>query len=251
MKLLELLHVEPKLGTLSPREKIALFSWYLQTHGSMDVVTTGKVRECFAKLSLVEPNVTLYLQRMSKTSPKELIAVRGGYKLEGNLRRRMDEKYGQHPTVIMVQNLLAELPNKVPNIAEKVFLKETLNCYRVQAFRAAVVMAWNLAFDHLQRWVLADAGRLAKFNAGILARYPKKTGVAINAFDDFADELKESEIIEVCKKADLISKNLSQILEEKLRRRNIAAHPSNVAVTQHQADDVITDLVNNVVLALA
>jgi hypothetical protein len=36
----------------------------------------------------------------------------------------------------------------------------------------------------------------------------------------------------------------------KLERRNIAAHPSQVVIVQHQADDLITDLVNNVVLAL-
>jgi hypothetical protein len=35
-----------------------------------------------------------------------------------------------------------------------------------------------------------------------------------------------------------------------LDRRNIVAHPSTVVVVQSQADDVVTDLVNNVVLAL-
>jgi hypothetical protein len=33
-------------------------------------------------------------------------------------------------------------------------------------------------------------------------------------------------------------------------RRNIVAHPSTVVVVQHQADDAVTDLVHNVVLAL-
>jgi hypothetical protein len=35
-------------------------------------------------------------------------------------------------------------------------------------------------------------------------------------------------------------------LREKLKRRNAAAHPSLVVITQAQADDVVTDLVNNV-----
>src|SRR5689334_22078079 len=122
MELVELLHIEPKFGSLLTRDKICLFSWYLLTHAGAAIITTGKVRECFVKLSLVEPNVAQYLQRMATTAPKELIAVRGGFKLEGNLRRRMDEKYGQHPTVIMVQKLLADLPVKVPNIDERVFL---------------------------------------------------------------------------------------------------------------------------------
>lgn len=44
--------------------------------------------------------------------------------------------------------------------------------------------------------------------------------------------------------------NVVEILESKLKRRNSVAHPSTIVVTQAQADDVITDLVNNVVLTL-
>jgi hypothetical protein len=48
----------------------------------------------------------------------------------------------------------------------------------------------------------------------------------------------------------VISKNTTEILREKLKKRNMAAHPSQVTIQQSQADDVITDLVNNVVLTL-
>lgn len=250
MELSELLHVESKFSSLATREKICLFAWFLQTQAAVDVVTTSKIRECFTALSLAEPNIAQYLQRMATTAPKELLAVKGGFKLEGNRRRQMDERYGQHPSVIMVQKLLADLPGRIPNIAERVFLQETLNCYKVKAFRAAIVMAWNLSFDHLLRWIIQDAERLRKFNAAIMARYPKLTTIVITKFDDFSEELKEGQIIEIAKKADLITKDQFQILDEKLRRRNIAAHPSNVVVTQPQADDAISDLVNNVVLAL-
>jgi hypothetical protein len=250
MELVELLHAEPQFETLTPREKICLFSWYLHTHGDVDVLTTGAVRECYRKLNIVEPNVALYMPRMVSSAPIQLLQVRGGYKLEGNLRRQMDEKYGQHPTVVRVQALLAELPDKIPDLAERVFLQETLNCYKVQAFRASIVMAWNLAFDHLLRWIVNDPARLAKFNAAIVVRYRKRSDTVVAKFDDFSDEFKESEIIEVCRTADLISKNQAQILGEKLTRRNIAAHPSSVSVTQPQADDAISDLVNNVVLTL-
>jgi hypothetical protein len=57
-------------------------------------------------------------------------------------------------------------------------------------------------------------------------------------------------MIEVSRTAKLISKNLTDILRDKLKRRNMAAHPSRVQITQAQADDLITDLVHNVVLAL-
>ncbi len=66
-----------------------------------------------------------------------------------------------------------------------------------------------------------------------------------------ADALKESEVIEIARTGKLLDKNTTQILQDKLTRRNMAAHPSRVVITQHQADDAITDLVNNVVLKLA
>jgi hypothetical protein len=48
----------------------------------------------------------------------------------------------------------------------------------------------------------------------------------------------------------LISGSITKILREKLGKRNTAAHPSSVVVVQAQADDVVTDVVNNVVIAL-
>ena len=67
--------------------------------------------------------------------------------------------------------------------------------------------------------------------------------------DDFED-FKEREVIEICNTANLYNSSVFKILKDKLDRRNIAAHPSNVTMLQSQADDMITDLVHNVVLAL-
>ena len=115
-----------------------------------------------------------------------------------------------------------------------------------KAFRSAMVMAWNLAYDHLLRWLLADPARLQTFNQRIPARYPKKQ-VQIAKFDDFED-LKESEVIEVASSAGLLNGNVVKVLDKELKRRNSAAHPSPTVFTQYQAEDAITDLVNNVVL---
>jgi hypothetical protein len=165
-------------------------------------------------------------------------------------RTDLDAKYGSHPTILQVTKLLADLPDNIPDLAEKIFLREAIDCYRVRAYRACVVMTWNLAFDHLLNWILKDPARLAACNAAIPRRHPKRVGVLIKTYDDFADEFKEAEIIEVCNTAQTVNGNIIKILKEKLVKRNMAAHPSSVVVVQSQADDVVTDLVNNVVLAL-
>ena len=138
---------------------------------------------------------------------------------------------------------------KCRNLAEKTFLDEALKCYRVQAFRACIVMTWNLAYNHLLNWLLADSTRLSQFNAAISKRNSKKGTLVVSKYDDFED-LKEREVIDICNIANLFNSSVYKILIAKLDRRNMAAHPSSVVVVQAQADDVVTDLVNNVVLAL-
>ena len=85
-------------------------------------------------------------------------------------------------------------------------------------------------------------------NSGLASKYPRK-GLTLASRDD-VDELKEYEFIEAARVAKLLDKNMTQILKEKLSRRNMAAHPSRVSISQHSADDMITDLVSNVILRL-
>jgi hypothetical protein len=230
------------------REKIQLFAWFLHNHKGKESFDSADIRACFSELHMVDPNVAKYLSRMVEY--KDLMKTREGFKLERAARTALDSKYGTHHSVIQVSRLLTELPGKVPDLAEKNFLAEAIKCYRIEAYRACVVMTWNLAYSHLLHWILNDAKRLGDFNAGISRRYPKKLSTKIGSYDDFLEELKESEVIEICSTASLVNINMTRILREKLGKRNTAAHPASVIIVQSQADDVVTDLVNNVVLNL-
>lgn len=234
--------------TKSAVEQLLMLGWYLEAVEGKTPFNSTTVREAFEKVGVDPPNVTQYLDRLAKKKPPQLVKAGGGYKLAGSVRRSMDTKIGGNPSVVAVSKLLSDLPAKVPNVAERDFLNEALSCYKVKAYRAAIVMAWNLAYDHLMGWLLDDAARLAQLNDGIKKRFPKLT-VVVAVRDDF-DELKESQVIDACRTARLLNRNVVEILESKLKRRNTVAHPSTVIVTQAQADDTITDLVNNVVLAL-
>jgi hypothetical protein len=235
----------------APSEKIRLFAWFLHTHRGMTTFRTTDIRACYEKLHLPVPNIAMYLSRMTETKPAKAMRKGDNYNLTRPARTDLDSKYGVHQSIVQVSKLLADLPDKVPDVAEKVFLIEAIDCYRVQAYRACIVMTWNLAFNHLLNWILKDPARLKAFNDTIPKRYQKRVGVMIRTYDDFADEFNESEIIEVCNSAQTVNGNIIKILKEKLVKRNMAAHPSSVVVVQSQADDVVTDLVNNVVVALA
>lgn len=248
MELADLISQAKSFDGMGPREKIKLFAWYLHAHRDKDTFTNADIRSCFSQLHLADPNTAKYLARM--VTYGDLMKVRDSFKLERAARVDLDKLYGVHHSIVQVSKLLNDLLGNVPDLAERNFLGEAIKCYRVEAYRACVVMTWNLAYSHLLHWILADSNRLKDFNSAIVRRYPKKTSIVIGNYDDFGAELKESEVVEICNSGSLINPNITKILKEKLDRRNMAAHPSAIVIVQSQADDVITDLVNNVVLAL-
>lgn len=246
MELAEFVVRVPHFHKQSGVEQIKLLAWYLHVHRNREVLTHDDLRSAFRSLHLTPPDVTVYLPRMATRNL--VIKARGGYKLEGKVRQELDLRFGDEPAVIAVGQSFKALVNRVPGTAEREFFRETMSCYKVAAFRAAIVMVWNLAFEHIVDWILADTDRLNDFNIGLSKRFPKH-GVIISMRSDF-EKLKESEVVEACSTSGLLPGNIIKILRDKLGRRNLAAHPSDIVVTQSQADDAISDLINNVVLRL-
>ena len=229
-------------------DQLLTLAWFVQARQGRATFDGAYMRQCFKDVGVDPPDMSVYLPRLAAKKPPQLVKERGGYRLAAAVRRAMDTRLGGDPTVAAVAKALTDLPDQLPDLAEREFLDEALSCYRVRAYRATVTMMWNLAYDHLVRWVFADPGRLASMNKGIGAKYPKKNLTLVQRED--ADELKEGEFIEAARTGKLLDKNTTQILKEKLGRRNMAAHPSRVSITQHSADDMITDLVTNVILKL-
>jgi hypothetical protein len=225
--------------------------WYLPTYGKKDVIGQA-IRACFKERHMDEPNLSKLFQRLLDRRPKVVLQTGHGIKLEARVRDDLDNKYGLHETTIAVSQLLKDLSGKISDEAERLFLSEAIKCYHVKAFRAAIIMAWNLAYDHLLHWVLADAQRLADFNTKIIAKVGVKrgTGMVIAKREDF-EELKESEVLDICSNAGLFAtSNTKKLLDMQLTRRNMAAHPTLQVIDAPQADDTISSLVTNVVLVL-
>ena len=231
----------------SGMDKILTIAWFSEARGNKQSFDTAYIRSCFRDVSSDPPNISMYLQRLAVK--KQLLVQGKAYRLSGDTRRKLDAKYGSDVTTIVVTAALADLPAKIPTVSEKIFLTEALNCYKVKAYRAAIIMSWNLAYDHLMQWILTDADRLRDFNDAIFKKMGKNDKLVSNP--EGFDEFKEFDVIEFVRVARLVDKSTCQILKEKLSRRNTAAHPSRVVMTQYQADDMISDLVNNVILALS
>lgn len=253
MTLKELVRSIPNLAKLSHPDKIKIFGWYLHTYGGKERFDLSAVRGCYNALDLQpSANLSQELTRLLGRKPRELLKDAAGYRLEARIRDAIDKKYGEHETTVVVAQLLRDLPGKVADHAERVFLSEALTCYRHLAFRATIVMTWNLAYDHLLNWLLKDTKRIADFNANVMARIGAKraAGLVVVSREDF-ENLKESEVLDICGTASLLpSRNIKKILDAQLQRRNMAAHPSLIEIARAQADDTVTTLVSNVVLKL-
>jgi hypothetical protein len=116
----------------------------------------------------------------------------------------------------------------VPDLAERAFLDEAINCYEVKAYRVVIVMTWNLAYGHLIHWIFKDPARVAALNLALTKRYQKNPPKVTLSQD--LENIKEFDVVETCGSATLISSNVVRILKEKLIKRNLAAHPSTVVV---------------------
>jgi hypothetical protein len=237
-------------GAWTHADKIRLFAWVQHALWKKDRFNTGDINGCYKALHYNGTNVCQYLSDMEDRG--ELLRDGRGFHLEGGVRARYDAKYGEHDITLKIREMVKELPDRVPDVAEQGFMKEALICLRHNAPRAAIIMVWNVAFFHLCQYVLRF--RLAEFNNAYKGRYPKKWQDAkvqrIANYDDFSIDLKESEVIEVCKSANIVNPNLYKILTEKLGKRNAAAHPSTVHVTQVQAEAFIDEFIRNAVLRL-
>lgn len=252
MELREFIALVPGFAALSHPDKIIHFAWYLHNDGQQATFSQAEIRACYKDRNMEPPNLSDSFARLLARKPKVILAEKSGYKLEHSTREKMNEKYGMHETTIALSRLLRELPGKISDDAEQLFLSEAIICYHSRAFRAAIVMVWNLTYDHLLNWILADAGRLAAFKAHIAGRVgPKKAAsITIAKREDF-EELKETETLDICGSAGLFSSaNIKKILDMQLTKRNMAAHPTLQIIGAPEAEESISTLIQNVVLVL-
>lgn len=237
----------PEFAAKNHPERIKAFGWFLHAQAGVAAFTTAHITKCYRDAHLDEPaNMSSFLDFLAKKKPPELLKTGRNFRLAQQVREKLNREFGRGEVVLAVEKMLTDLPGKIADQSERLFLDEAITCYRHNALRAAIVMAWNLAYDHVCRWVLNDTKRLAEFNAGIPKQNPRKAHVTITRREDF-EELKEDETVTIVGGMTGVSANVKRTLKEKLGRRNTYAHPTTHTIERAQVDDMITDLVNNVV----
>lgn len=235
-----------KFSDLKASEMIDHFVYYLQIHKAQVSVFPKQIAECFDCLHIPRySNVSSYLSANCKKVRGQQKFIKnkdGGYKLTRKTLDQLEKSASIDSPVIVTNVSLRELADKIQNPSEKVYLEEAILTFEAGAYRASILMVWLLAVDHLYEYILS--GRVQIF---INALRKANLNKSIHSKDDFG-ELKESQFIEACKSAGIISNDVRKILDTKLGIRNSFAHPSTITLPRSKALEFIDDLIENVLL---
>lgn len=228
-----------------PKIQIDFITYFL-TGTDLDAITAKHIADAFYTLSLrYYQRTPQYLsENANDRKTGKYIKRASGYRLERKTYDEIDLLVKNEPAKLSVSKQLTDLVDSVKNTNEKEFLIEAINCYRVRANRATVIMMWNLTLDHLKAHIYSKY--LPEFNIA-LAKNPDKKILKVVNYDDF-NELKEVKFIDLARSANIISNDVKKILDEKLGVRNSAAHPSTITISDHKATEFIMDLLANIVL---
>jgi hypothetical protein len=149
--------VQPIAGFASKPAPFAVevFAWYLHQVKQKERFQTSDIGPCFDEVHIPRPaNISLILTRLCEKKPPRVIRDGRGFRLHHNARNELSVALPQRATAVAATMLLKGLLDRVTDPAQKTFLTETLHCFNHQAYRAAVIMAWNLAFsDVLESWL--------------------------------------------------------------------------------------------------
>lgn len=119
---------------------------------------------------------------------------------------------------------------------DKLF-REALKCVENQFFKAAHVMAWAGFMDYLENKVMSEY--LADIKAA-------KTKWSINTIEDLREQVPEYQLITVCRKIKLFTKNEEKAFLGLLNTRNECAHPSNYSPALNETLGFISQLLNRI-----
>lgn len=247
-------------------EKVMLYLMYFLPETT--AITKPEVSRLLSDLDLQSNDASFFLDRNSRNNGKFLCSSTtrnhytiSTYRFEKGSREAFEKEkkaagelrlLDEHPEpeTVQVSQSVQKSISEISNDDERHFAEETLKCLQVEAFRAAIVMGWNLAFYHLRNWIFCH--KLEAFNAVLITKRKSKRSEikydAIEGLDDFYAH-RESFIIETCKEAKLIDKHESEILAAGLKERNRHAHPNSVktdsAIAAGHVSKLIREIVNN------
>lgn len=229
----------------SATRQIDYLVYYLISSAGAEDVSVSDIEKCMELLDLRPySRLKVYLSEETTKKGGRYVKRAQGYRLERAAFDTIRAVVDAEPKRVQVAKQLSDLIPKIKDSQERSFLEEAIRSYRVESYRATIIMVWVLTIDHLQKYVFGN--KLTEFNTALNAHSDKKMQPIVS-YDDFAD-LKESRVIELMRSAGIISNDVRKILDEKLGIRNSAGHPSGITFSGHKTTEFALDLIENILL---
>ncbi|RAX39830.1 hypothetical protein [Rhizobium tropici] len=200
-------------ASANDRDLTSFFVYFLTVEQGADTATAKSLTQCFTICDLHVPSrLSAYLSEGLKGSAKRYIKTPAGYRLQRTFCDTLSERFGSNRIVLQTSAELRSLEKNFAEGPKKRFLAEVIDCFEANANRAAIVMIWILALDHLFDHVLNS--KLTEFNVALAANPDKRIKRVVTKED--LSELKESKFIELCRAANIISNDVRKILDDAL-----------------------------------
>jgi hypothetical protein len=240
----------PEWQNRTAGDLIPHFVYFLTVVKELEAATAAQIGQCFDDARLKSySNIPAFLSRNAtrKKGKRPLfIRTHAGYQLERVHEEDIGKTLQTEPARQEASQALTDLLKQLVDRDEKEFLQEAIDCYAVDARRAAIVMVWILTIHHLYKHILKK--KLMEFNGALAKVTDRRVKVTvITSIDDFSD-IPEAIFLDIARAAKIISNDVFKILGVKLGIRNSYAHPSAVLISQVKTTDFIIDLTQNVIL---
>jgi hypothetical protein len=129
MELKELTQVIIGLSERSHGDRIKIFGWFLHTQQNLPHFEPSDIGKCYDMLHMARPSsFSGYFENL--VTRGDLLKTASGYRLDDRVREALDAQHGTREITIQVTQLLLNLPNQLPDLAERTYLSEALICYK-------------------------------------------------------------------------------------------------------------------------
>lgn len=240
--------------------QLGMTSWYLQNPSTADArAYRDEIDRFAARLTLCRMPATLNavspLQvgipydpttgRITRTAAQQL------YLAMSTIRQTLEGEAIKQKTIVLdldgVSARLRKVGTEIPFTTAQInLLNETTLDIECGAYRSAVVMAWNFAYDYIRQWLFDN--KLVEFNSYLTANYLDKVKDPVfDPINDYADFFKrdapgEKVVLKSMFKASIIGEVVYEQLSHYLRQRNDYAHSNSKALSRDQANAYIEHL---------
>lgn len=207
--------------------------------------TLSGFKNCYVKHMVEQGNsLPAILKEMQVTHPD---MVDFYYKLCGKEERINTSPIDKLGVILDLNSFntieLEAILDKIQNLDERDYLRESISCFKVGALRAGVIFIWSATVRNLHNKCVLKGFK--EINNALHKINPSQK--PLKKLEDF-ETIKDKTVIDIANKIGILSKHEKSELEKHLDLRNYCGHPSEYYPEIAKIKAYLEDLINIVLI---